>query len=135
GRRADGERRRSAHTGHMVQRRNTMSIKKTTLLVVAAALVAASPAAGGSSATITISHEMKGCHMWQLGSGKLAPTLKISLAKGTTLRFVNNDIMPHKLVQLAGPRATLVRPNMNRLAAVSTAKLTHAGTYRFMTKP
>jgi plastocyanin len=118
----------------MLERRNTMSIKKTTLLAVAVALTAVSPATGGSTATITISHEMKGCHMWQLGNGKLAPTLKISLAKGTTLRFVNNDIMPHKLVQLAGPRATLARPNMNRLSAVSTAKLARAGTYRFMTR-
>jgi len=111
-----------------------MSVRKMTLLVIAAALVAVSPAAGGSTATITISHEMKGCHMWQLGSAKLAPTLKIAVAKGTTLRFVNNDIMPHKLVQLAGPRATLARPNMNRLSAVSTAKLARAGTYRFTTR-
>jgi len=118
----------------MLEGRNIMSIKNTTLLVVAAALVAVSPAAGRSTTTITISHEMKGCHMWQVGSGKLAPTLKISVAKGTTLRFVNNDIMPHKLVQLAGPRATLARPNMNRLSAVSTATLARAGTYRFTTK-
>jgi plastocyanin len=132
---ADGDWLRSADTDRMFQRRKTMSIKKTTLLVVAAALVGVSPAAGRSTATVTISHEMKGCHMWQLGSGKLAPTLKISLAKGTTLRFVNNDIMPHKLVQVAGPQATLVRPAMNRLAAVSTTTLTHAGTYRFTTNP
>jgi hypothetical protein len=62
-----------------------MSIKRTTLLAVTAALWAVSPAAGGGSATITISHEMKGCHMWQLGNGKLAPTLTVTLKSGTAL--------------------------------------------------
>jgi len=76
-----------------------MSIKRTIPLVVATALVAVSPAAAGGTATITISHEMKGCHMWQLGNGRLTPNLKVVVNVGTTLRFVNNDIMPHKLIQ------------------------------------
>jgi len=112
-----------------------MSIKRTTLLAVAAALVAVSPAAAGSTTTITISHEMKGCHMWQVGSGKLAPNLNATLKAGTTLRFVNNDIMPHKLIQSGGPKLTLVHANMNQMSAVSTVELTHKGTYRFTTKP
>src|SRR5215471_6189816 len=112
-----------------------MSIKRTTLLAVAAALVTVSPAAAGSTTTITISHEMKGCHMWQVGSGKLAPNLNATLKAGTTLRFVNNDIMPHKLIQSGGPKLTLVHANMNQMSAVSTVELTHKGTYRFTTKP
>ena len=112
-----------------------MSTKRMPLLALAAALVAAAPAGAGSTVTITISHEMKGCHMWQLGNGKLAPSLTATFKEGTTLRFVNNDIMPHRLIQSAGPKLTLVHPNMNRLSAVSTAKLTRKGTYRFTTKP
>lgn len=112
-----------------------MSIKRTTLLAIVVALVAVSPAAAGGSATITISHQMKGCHMWQLGNGKSAPTLKVTLKAGTALRFVNNDIMPHRLVQSSGPKLTLLHPNMNRLAAVATTTLTRKGTYRFTTKP
>jgi plastocyanin len=112
-----------------------MFLKSTLLVAFAAALLAASPAGASATATITISHEMRGCHMWQLGSGKLTPNLKISVARGTTVRFVNNDIMPHKLVQLAGAKVPLAHPNMNRLSAVSTAKFAHAGTYRFTTKP
>jgi plastocyanin len=112
-----------------------MSIKRTFPLVVAAALFAVSPAAGGSTATITISHEMKGCHMWQVGNGKLAPSLTATLRAGTVLRFVNNDIMPHRLIQSGGAKLTLMRPNMNRMSAVSTVKLTRNGTYRFTTKP
>src|SRR5262245_4273027 len=111
----------------------TMSIRKTALLAGATALLAASPAAAGGAATITITHEMKGCHMWQLGSGKLKPNLTITLRRGTSLRFVNNDIMPHRLIQTAGPKLTLVRPNMNRLSAVATTKVKRKGTYRLTT--
>jgi plastocyanin len=111
-----------------------MSIKRTTLLAVATALLAVAPASAAGTATITISHQMKGCHMWQLGSGKLTPNLTITLKAGTALRFVNNDIMPHKLIQSSGPKLTLVRSNMNHLSAVASTKLTRKGTYRFTTK-
>lgn len=111
-----------------------MSIKRTIPLAAAVALVVVSSAAAGGTATITISHEMRGCHMWQLGSGKLTPNLEVTLKAGTALRFVNDDIMPHRLIQSAGPRLTLVRPNMNHLSAVSTVKLARKGTYRFTTK-
>jgi plastocyanin len=111
-----------------------MSIKKTALLAVAAALLAVSPAAAARTATITISHEMKGCHMWQIGSGKLKPDLTLTLKAGTSLRFVNDDIMPHILIQQSGPKLKLVHPNMNRLSAAATTKLTRKGTYRFTTK-
>ena len=112
-----------------------MSIMRTFPLLVAAALVSVSPAAAGSTATITISHEMKGCHMWQLGGGKLTPNLIATLKAGTVLRFVNNDIMPHKLIQSGGPKLMLAHANMNHLSAISTVKLTAKGTYRFTTKP
>jgi len=112
-----------------------MFFKTSLFAAVAAALLAASSAGAAGTATITISHEMRGCHMWQLGNGKLAPSLKVSIARGTTIRFVNNDIMPHKLVQLAGPKLMLKGANMNRVSAVATVKLAHAGTYRFTTKP
>src|SRR5690348_7968917 len=112
-----------------------MFFKTTLFAVVAAALLAAASAGAAGTATITISHEMRGCHMWQLGSGKLAPSLKIDLAHGTTVRFVNNDIMPHKLMQLAGPKLALKGANMNRVSAVAIVKFAHAGAYRFTTKP
>jgi plastocyanin len=111
-----------------------MSIKRTTLLAASTALLAAAPASAAGTGTITISHQMKGCHMWQLGSGTLTPNLTITLKAGTALRFVNNDIMPHRLIQSSGPKLTLVRPNMNHLSAVASTKLTRKGTYRFTTK-
>jgi plastocyanin len=73
--------------------------------------------------------------MWQLGEGKFTPNLKMALEAGTALRFVNNDIMPHKLIQSGGPKLTFAHANMNHLGAIATVKLAHEGTYRFTTKP
>ena len=73
--------------------------------------------------------------MWQLGNGKLTPNLTATLRAGAVLRFLNNDIMPHKLIQSGGPKLALVHPNMDHLSAVATTKLMHKGTYRFTTKP
>jgi hypothetical protein len=105
------------------------------LLAGVVALVIAAPAGARSTATITISHRMRGCHMWQLGNGRPSPTLNISLKAGTVLRFVDNDVMPHKLVQLAGPKLTLKGASMNHMSASTSVKLARKGTYRFTTKP
>jgi plastocyanin len=112
-----------------------MSTTRTFLLTAVAALVVAAPAGAGSTATITISHQMRGCHMWQLDNGQPSPTLNIALKAGTSLRFVDNDVMPHKLVQLAGPKLSLKGANMNHMSASMAVKLARKGTYRFTTKP
>jgi plastocyanin len=111
-----------------------MSIKRTVLLVVAAAIVAVSQASAGGSTTITISHQTKGCHMWQVGNANPKVNLSVTVKAGTALRFVNNDVMPHRLIQQAGPKLTLVRPNMNRMSVSTSVKLAHSGVYRFTTK-
>src|SRR6266511_1121141 len=83
-----------------------------------AALVIASVAPAAGTATITISHQMRGCHVWQLGNANPKPSLSVTLKAGTVLRFMNNDVMPHRLIQQAGPKL----------------RLTHQGIYRFTTK-
>jgi plastocyanin len=115
-------------------RGGTMSIKSSMVLGVAAAAIAVPTAAAGGAATITISHQMKGCHMWQLNEGSPKVNLPMVMKRGTTLRFVNNDVMPHRLIQLTGPKLTLVRANMNRMSASMSVKFARAGTYRLTTK-
>jgi plastocyanin len=132
---ADGGSERVTDIEQNVREGGVMSRTRTLLLTAVAALVVAAPAGAGSSATITISHQMRGCHMWQLGNGQPSPTLKISLKAGTTLRFVDNDVMPHKLVQLAGPKLSVKGANMNHMSASTSVKLARKGTYRFTTKP
>jgi len=107
---------------------------KRTLLVLAAAALLIVPAASAATTTITISHQTKGCHMWQVGSANPKVSLSLTVTAGTALRFVNNDVMPHRLIQQAGPKLTLVKPNMKRMSAATSVKLAHPGVYRFTTK-
>jgi plastocyanin len=97
------------------------------------AVTAAAPA--GGTGTIAIRHQMRGCHSWSFNSGPFKPSLSVSVRAGTVLRFTNNDVMPHKLVQAAGPKMRLSHPNMSKMASSASVKLTQKGVYRFTTKP
>jgi plastocyanin len=85
-------------------------------------------------ATVTIRHQMRGCHAWSFNGSAYKPSLKITVARGTTLKVIDNDVMPHKLVQLSGPRAKLFSPAMKHMAAQAKVVFPKKGTYRFMTK-
>jgi plastocyanin len=111
-----------------------MSIRSSGVLVAAAAAVAVPAASAAGAQTITISHETKGCHMWQLNNGSPKVNLSVTLKRGTTVRFVNNDIMPHRLIQQSGAKLMLTHPNMNRMSASMSVKFARSGTYRFTTK-
>src|SRR6266545_4669068 len=83
------------------------TLRRATLgLAALVALVITSTAPAGGTATITISHQTRGCHMWQVGNGNPHPSLSTSVKAGTVLRFVNNDVMPHKLMQTGVYRFT-----------------------------
>jgi plastocyanin len=86
-------------------------------------------------ATITIRHQMRGCHTWAVNGGALRASLTTTLARGGTIRFVDNDVMPHKLVKTSGPAVRYVgNPAMRHMSASVSATFTRAGTYRFTTK-
>jgi plastocyanin len=101
--------------------------------LVALAVTSAAPA--GSSATITIRHQMRGCHSWSFNSGLFKPSLSVSVTAGTVLKITNNDVMPHRVVQTAGPKLRLVHPNMTKMGSSATLALAQKGVYRFTTKP
>ena len=116
-----------------MQRRHKIWGATLALTALAALMVAAAaPARGG--ATITIRHQMRGCHSWSFNSGPFKASQSVSVKAGTVLRFTNNDVMPHKLVQTAGPKVRLAHPNMIKMASSATVKLTQKGVYRFTTK-
>ncbi len=121
------------------RRRQMMKRKKrirTAGLALAAMLVLTSSAFGqGSKATLTIRHQLRGCHTWSFDNGPYKASLKIKLAAGTTLTVTDNDMMPHKLIQLAGPKAKLISPAMNHMSARAKVVFATRGTYRFSTKP
>ena len=101
--------------------------------LVALAVTSAAPA--GGNATITIRHQMRGCHSWSVNSGPFKPSLLVSVKPGTVLKITNNDVMPHKLIQTAGSKLRLVHPNMTKMGSWATVTLAQKGVYRFTTKP
>jgi hypothetical protein len=102
------------------------------LLAVAGAF--ASTASASPSTSIMIRHQVKGCHAWSIANGPYAASLQLTARPTTTLTFTDNDVMPHQLVQLSGPKATLVTPNMRKPGAHASVQLLGKGRYVFRTK-
>jgi plastocyanin len=86
--------------------------------------------------TITIRHQMRGCHAWSVNGSAYRAAQRTTLARGGTITFLNNDVMPHKLVQTGGPA---VRYHGNRAMSHVSASVRvtfgKPGVYRFTTKP
>jgi hypothetical protein len=109
----------------------------TALAALAGALVIAAPASSHASGPVLIiRHQMHGCHAWSLGvSGAAKVSQTVRLKRGVHLGIGNNDVMPHKLVQLAGPRVNLPDgASMNSIGAMIEVRFPKAGVYRFTTK-
>jgi len=104
--------------------------------IAAVALVAAIASAGTrSSATVVIRHQLRGCHSWSLNGGPFKAAQTLSLARGGTITFVDNDVMSHQLVKTSGPAVKFVgNPKMSKIGASTKAVFAKAGTYRFTTK-
>ena len=111
----------------------------STSLALAGGLAAAGTAGVStgtkSSATVVIKHQMRGCHSWAVDGGAYRVAQTVRLARGGTIRFVDNDVMPHKLIQKSGPAVHyLGTPDMGRIGAFVKATFPKAGTYTFATK-
>jgi plastocyanin len=116
-----------------MQRKHT--VRGGALAIAAlAALAITSAAPAGAIGTIAIRHQMRGCHSWSFNSGPFKASQSVVVRPGTMLRFTNNDVMPHKLVQVAGHKVRLTHPNMSKVGSSTTVKLTQKGVYRFTTK-
>src|SRR6266511_5108402 len=92
-------------------------IHTSALALALAGLFAGSAFASSPQATLTIRHQLRGCHAWSFNGGPYKASLKTNVARGTTLKVLDNDAMPHKLIQVAGPKAKLVAPAMNHMSA------------------
>lgn len=115
---------------------------KKRISLAAAAFAAIAVVVGGSAsatptngtATISIQHATRGCHNWSFNGGPSRASLAVRVNRSATLAVVNNDVMPHKLVQTSGPSAKLIRPAMNHMSAKAQVRFTRAGVYHFTTK-
>ena len=102
-----------------------------TAVLLAGAATAASPA---GHASILIRHQMRGCHSWSVNRGPFKATQSIALRRGGWITVVDNDVMPHKLVQTSGPSARIQTPSMAHMGATAKVSFAHSGVYRFTTK-
>ena len=90
---------------------------------------------GAKKASVTIRHQTHGCHSWSINGGAGRASLTTTLARGGTIKFVDNDVMPHKLIKTSGPAVRYVgNPSMRHMSASVSVKFAKAGTYRFTTK-
>jgi len=101
--------------------------------IVGAALLAL-PAQAGSGASVVIQHKVRGCHAWSVNAGPYKASQVAQIKRGGSIMFMNNDVMPHKLVKLQGPAVVIRHAAMAHMSATATIKFTHAGTYVFKTK-
>lgn len=116
---------------------NSRKLRHGGLLTAAAALVFAvnaTAASGYSPSTVTIRHEMHGCHAWSFDGSAFKATLRMTVDPAQSVKFVNNDVMPHRLIQVSGPKVAIRRANMNRIGATTQILLGGKGVYRFRTK-
>jgi hypothetical protein len=121
-------------------------MRRIALLTVALGMLGATLAAGaafgmaaradhsGHPATLTIRHQVRGCHTWSFG-GAWKADQKLTLHPGSFLAVVDDDVMPHKLVQTAGDDVRIQRASMHAMHARAQLFFGAPGTYRFKTIP
>jgi plastocyanin len=108
----------------------------TFFTVAVAALMLAAPAISKDSVTITIRHQMRGCHSWSVNNGPYKVAQSIAIKRGSAITFVDNDVMPHKLIRTSGPALKLpASAAMNKMGASTRVVFSTPGTYKFTTKP
>ncbi|HEY8703798.1 MAG TPA: hypothetical protein VIL98_03520 [Gaiellaceae bacterium] len=126
-------------------RRITVLLAATLAGAAAAGVATAGPSAG--NATVTIRHEVAHCHAWSVNGGRFGAAQKLSLQRGGTITFTNNDVMSHRLIELAGVRVTMhngtmmgstmhasaVSGLMNHMGTTTKLTFAKAGSYRFST--
>lgn len=138
-----------------MNRRHTSTAAAAALLggaLLGAALLAGGASAGGraqASATLLIRHQTAHCHAWSLNGGPFKAHQTLALRRGATLTVIDDDVMPHRLLELAGPGVTMrngtTMPMTNRYASRTPGQMNHmgawtkvrfatAGVYRFRTR-
>ena len=88
-----------------------------------------------AKATVTIRHQTRGCHSWSINAGASRASLTTTLARGGTIRFVDNDVMSHKLIKTSGPAVRyLGNSAMRHMSASVRVTFGKGGVYKFTTK-
>lgn len=84
-----------------------------------------------AASTLSIVHVQRGCHVWSNGT-KSGATMSMMLAAGGTLRVTDEDVDPHKLIQVAGTKVMLGKAMMT--GDVAQISFPTKGVYKFTTR-
>jgi plastocyanin len=114
-----------------------------TLAGAAAAGIATAGTSAGSVG-VTIRHQVQHCHAWSVNGGPFAAAQKLSVKRGATITFTNDDVMSHKLIELAGARvamhngvamhASAIPGLMNKMGSTTKLTFMKPGVYHFGTR-
>jgi plastocyanin len=89
---------------------------------------------GAKAASLIVEHATAGCHNWSLNGSPMSAHQVARLQHGNGITVTNNDVMPHELVQTAGPTVQMAGMQMSMMGAQSTVVFPTAGVYKFTTK-
>jgi hypothetical protein len=96
----------------------------------------ASAASAPNNAALLIRHQIQGCHTWSLNGGTFKSSQTTVLARRGMVTIIDNDMMPHKLVQTSGPAVRYIgSPSMSHMSASVKVVFPKTGVYHFTTKP
>ena len=106
--------------------------------------------ASAGDAVVLIRHQLAHCHTWSVNGGPFAAAQKLTVKRGATVIVINDDVMSHRLVELAGVHVAMhngttmpmgaymhgsAAPGlMDYMGATTTVKLSKPGVYRFRTR-
>jgi hypothetical protein len=112
-------------------------MKRALVLTATAVMLGAVAVAAASAAptTIVIRHQVRGCHTWSVNGGPWAASQSIRLVRNGVITIVDNDVMPHKLIQKSGPAVRYIGNRaMSHMGASVKVAFAKPGVYRFTTK-
>ena len=113
----------------------TAAFLSTAAIVGVTLVTSAAFAAAPLHHAVTIRHQTSHCHTWALDKGSYKAHLDATLAVGGSLTVTNNDVMPHRLLELSGPRALYSQsPSLSHMGATVKVTFPRAGVYTFKTK-
>jgi hypothetical protein len=93
--------------------------------------MAGKAAATPAASKVDIVHVMRGCHVWSDGK-RTGARMRMMLSAGGTLRITDDDVDPHKLIQVAGPKVMLGKAMMT--GDVAQISFPTKGVYKFTTR-
>jgi hypothetical protein len=107
---------------------------KLALTIILGLVLAGSSSAATGGSTLTIRHQLHGCHSWSFDGTSWRASQSVAVKRGSVLTVVDNDVMPHTLIQTHGPKALVTGAAMKHMGARAHVAFAAKGTYVFTTK-